>query len=115
MTAVIVILVTVILLWRFFSRYRLFKNAALDYRLKNARITKQLRSMAKSTPTQYPTNNDWKQLRFLVEHEIPAFHDIVNPDATPLTEMEYDICLLTRVHILPTEIAKLKQCDLKRH
>ena len=66
--------------------------------------------MAKSTPTQYPTNNDWKQLRFLVEHEIPAFHDIVNPDATPLTEMEYDICLLTRVHILPTEIAKLKQC-----
>ncbi len=110
LTAIIVILIAGILLWRFFGRYRLFKNAALDYRLKNARITKQLRTMAKSTPTQYPTNNDWKQLRFLVEHEIPAFHDIVNPDATPLTEMEYDICLLTRVHILPTEIAKLKQC-----
>lgn len=110
LTAIIVILIAGILLWRFFGRYRLFKNAALDYRLKNARITKQLRTMAKSTPTQYPTNNDWKQLRFLVEHEIPAFHDIVNPDVTPLTEMEYDICLLTRVHILPTEIAKLKQC-----
>ena len=110
LTAIIVILIAGILLWRFFGRYRLFKNAALDYCLKNARITKQLRTMAKSTPTQYPTNNDWKQLRFLVEHEIPAFHDIVNPDATPLTEMEYDICLLTRVHILPTEIAKLKQC-----
>ena len=110
LTAIIVILIAGILLWRFFGRYRLFKNAALDYRLKNASITKQLRTMAKSTPTQYPTNNDWKQLRFLVEHEIPAFHDIVNPDATPLTEMEYDICLLTRVHILPTEIAKLKQC-----
>ena len=110
LSAIIVILIMAILFWYFFRRYRVFKNAALDYRLKNASITKQLRSMAKSTPTQYPTNNDWKQLRFLVEHEIPAFHDIVNPDATPLTEMEYDICLLTRVHILPTEIAKLKQC-----
>jgi hypothetical protein len=34
----------------------------------------------------------------------------MNPEATPLTEMEYDICLLSRVHILPSEIAKLKQC-----
>ena len=110
LSAIIVILIMAILFWYFFRRYRIFKNAALDYRLKNASITKQLRMMAKSTPTQYPTNNDWKQLRFLVEHEIPAFHDIVNSEETPLTEMEYDICLLSRVHILPNEIAKLKQC-----
>ena len=110
LSAIIVFLIMAILFWYFFRRYRVFKNAALDYRLKNASITKQLRMMAKSTPTQYPTNNDWKQLRFLVEHEIPAFHDIVNPEETPLTEMEYDICLLSRVHILPNEIAKLKQC-----
>ena len=66
--------------------------------------------MAKSNPPQYPILDDWKQLRLLVEHEIPLFHDIMDSEATPLTEMEYDICLMARVHILPNEIAKLKQC-----
>ena len=110
LTAIIVILITGILLGYFFKRYRLFKHAALDYRLKNAEITKRFRSLAKSNPQQYPTNDDWKQLRQLVEHEIPAFHRIMNPDESPLTEMEYDICLMSRVHILPNEMAKLKKC-----
>lgn len=110
LTAIIVILVAAILLGFFFKRYRLFKHAALDYRLKNAEITKRFRSLAKSNPQQYPTNDDWKQLRQLVEHEIPAFHRIMNADDTPLTEMEYDICLMSRVHILPNEMAKLKKC-----
>lgn len=110
LTVVIVILISGILFWYFFRRYRIFKGAALDYRLKNATITRRLRSMAKSNPPQYPTINDWKRLRSLVEYEIPSFRDIMNPDAAPLTEMEYDICLLSRVHILPSEMAKLKQC-----
>ena len=110
LTAIIVILIAGMVLWRFFGRYRLFKRAALDDRLKNAAITRRLRSMARSNPPQYPTLDDWKQLRSLVEHEIPAFHDLMNSGASPLTEMEYDICLLSRVHILPNEIAKLKKC-----
>jgi len=110
LTAIIVILITGMVLWRFFGRYRLFKRAALDDRLKNAGITRRLRSMARSMPPQYPSLDDWKQLRSLVEHEIPAFHDLMNSGASPLTEMEYDICLLARVHILPNEIAKLKKC-----
>jgi DNA-binding CsgD family transcriptional regulator len=110
LTAVIVILITGMVLWRFFGRYRLFKRAALDDRLKNAGITRRLRSMARSMPPQYPSLDDWKQLRSLVEHEIPAFHDLMNSGASPLTEMEYEICLLARVHILPNEIAKLKKC-----
>lgn len=110
LTVVIVVLISGILLWRFFSRYRLFKRAALEDRLKNAPITQKLRSMAKSNPPQYPTHDDWKQLRTLVKHEIPTFHDIMNPDDAPLSEMEYDICLLTRLHIPPIEIARLKKC-----
>ena len=110
LTAIIVILITGMVLWRFFGRYRLFKRAALDDRLKNARITRRLKAMARSNPPQYPTLDDWKQLRSLVEHEIPAFHDLMNSSASPLTEMEYDICLLARVSILPNEIAKLKKC-----
>ena len=110
LSTALVVLITGILLWSFFRRYRLFKNAALDYRLDNAPITRRLKSMAKSNPPQYPTNDDWKQLRLLVEQEIPEFRNIMNADEVSLTEIEYDICLLTRVHILPNDIAKLKQC-----
>ena len=110
LTVIIVVLISGFLLWYFISRYRFFKGLALDYRLNNAPITKQLRSMARNNPPQYPTLDDWKQLRLLVEHEIPTFHDLMNPEEAPLSEMEYDICLLTRVHIPPIEIAKLKKC-----
>lgn len=110
LTAIIVVLISGVLIWYFFTRYRFFKGLALDYRLNNAPITKQLRSMARNNPPQYPTLDDWKQLRLLVEHEIPTFHDLMNPEEAPLSEMEYDICLLTRVHIPPIEIAKLKKC-----
>ena len=110
LTAIIVILISGILIWQLFVRYRLFKNAAFEYRLENAPITRRLRSLAKSNPPQYPTNDDWKQLRLLVEQEIPEFRDIMDADEVPLTEIEYDICLLTRVHISPSDIAKLKKC-----
>ena len=32
-------------------------------------------------------------------------------DELSLTEWDYDICLMIRVHLLPIEIAKLKQCS----
>ena len=110
LTTILVVLVSGILFWYFFRRYRRFKRAALDYRLRSAHITRRLRTLARSTPPQYPSLDDWKQLRVLVEREIPSFRDVLSPADSPLTEMEYDICLLSRVHILPNEIAKLKQC-----
>lgn len=93
----------------FGKKYHVLKKAAFDYRLKNANITKRLRSLANSNPPQYPDFNDWKKLRLLVEKEIPTFHDIMYKNAT-LTEMEYDVCLMTRVQILPNEMARLKNC-----
>lgn len=93
----------------FGKKYHVLKKAAFDYRLKNANITRHLRALANSNPPQYPDLGDWKELRSLVEKEIPTFHDIMYKRAT-LTEMEYDVCLMTRVQILPNEIAKLKNC-----
>ena len=93
----------------FGKKYHVLKKAAFDYRLKNANITRRLRTLANSNPPQYPDFNDWKKLRSLVEKDIPAFHEIMNKNAT-LTEMEYDICLMTRVQILPNEMARLKNC-----
>lgn len=93
----------------FGKKYHVLKKAAFDYRLKNANITRRLRTMANSNPPQYPDYNDWKKLRSLVEKEIPSFYETMNKNAT-LTDMEYDICLMTRVQILPNEMARLKNC-----
>ena len=100
----------IIILLLFSKKYNLFKKAALDYRLKNAEITHRLRKMAKSNPPLQPDYEDWKQLRTLVEREIPDFCQIVNIDGHPLTDIEYDVCLMIRVHLMPIEIARLKKC-----
>ena len=100
----------IIFLLLFSKKYYIFKKAALDYRLKNAEITHKLRKMAKSNPPLLPDFEDWKQLRALVEREIPDFPKIVNPDGHPLSDIEYDVCLLVRVHLMPIEIARLKKC-----
>ena len=100
----------IIILLLFSKNYYIFKKAALDYRLKNAEITHRLRKMAKSNPPVQPGLEDWKQLRALVEREIPDFSEIVKAKDHPLSDLEYDVCLMVRVHLMPIEIARLKKC-----
>lgn len=112
LTSILIIVISLVMLWLFFRRYRLFRNAALDYRLRNAKITRRFHEMAKSQPIQYPTLNDWQDLRSFVEHEIPSFKSVVNPDENfPLSDMDYDVCVAIRVQLTPVEIAKLKKCS----
>ena len=106
----LVVSCVIIILLLFSKKYYLFKKAALDFRLKNADITTRLRKMAKSNPPVQPNLEDWKQLRALVEREIPDFSERVNAKDHPLSDMEYDVCLMIRVHLLPIEIARLKKC-----
>ena len=110
----IVALVSIIfiILGLYFGRkYFGLRKIALDYRLRKADITHHLKKLANSNPPQYPTFDDWDKLRALVEHEIPAFRKVLKVDELSLTELEYDICLMIRVHLLPIEISKLKQCS----
>ncbi len=110
MLIVVVLLASSVVLL-FAKKYREFKKAALDYRLRNANITRHLRKLAKSNPIQYPELDDWKELRSLVEREIPLFRKTLNTNEYTLTDIEYDVCLAIRVHILPIEISKLKKCS----
>ena len=66
--------------------------------------------MAKSNPPVQPSLDDWRQLRALVEREIPDFPRILNAEGHSLSDIEYDVCLMIRVHLLPIEIARLKKC-----
>ena len=106
----LVVSCVIIILLLFSKKYYLFKKAALDYRLKNAEITTRLRKMAKSNPPVQPGLEDWKQLRALVEREIPDFSERVNGKNQLLSDMEYDVCLMIRVHLMPIEISRLKKC-----
>ena len=94
----------------FGKKYKTFKRAALDNRLIHADITRRLKDMANSDPVQYPSLEDWKGLRSLVEHEIPSFPQILGKEEHSLSDLEYDVCLMIRVHLKPLEIAKLKKC-----
>lgn len=106
------VLVVVLLGFLFGKKYRILKNAALDYRLRNADITRHFHEMAKSQPIQYPSIQDWRDLCSLVEHEIPTFKKTISPDEKePLNDMDYDVCVAIRVHLSPIEISRLKQCS----
>ena len=94
----------------FGKKYKAFKRAALDNRLIHADITRRLKDMANSDPVRYPCLEDWKGLRSLVEHEIPSFPQILGKEEHSLSDLEYDVCLMIRVHLKPLEIAKLKKC-----
>ena len=83
----------------------------MDYRLRNAKITRRFHEMAKSQPIIYPSYAEWEEIRLLVENEIPSFKGMVNSDELyPLSDMEYDVCIAVRVHLSPIEISKLKKC-----
>ena len=91
------------------KRVRRLNKYALDYKLKKAPIVCKFRNMANASPCQIPTFDDWISLRDYVERSIPSFSKILKKD--DLSDFEYDICLMTRVHIMPIAMAKLKQCS----
>ena len=111
LVAVLITLLFIITGVYYGKKYLGLRKLALDHRLRRADITHHLKKMANSNPPQYPTLDDWDKLRALVEREIPSFRKTLRVDELSLTDMDYDMCLMIRVHLLPIEIAKLKQCS----
>ena len=56
-------------------------------------------------------SGDKMQMLRQLEQEIPSFPKVLNSDGVSLSDMEYDVCLMIRVQLLPIEISKLKQCS----
>ena len=87
------------------------KKYELERRLTTASVVERMRKCANSDPPSKPTFEDWKELKSLINKEIPSFYFTLNTPEYTLTDMEYDLCLLLRVHMSPTEIYKLKNCS----
>ena len=111
LVAVLISLLFIVIGVYYGRKYLGLRKLALDHRLRRAGITHHLKELANSNPPQYPMLDDWDKLRALVEREIPSFRKALRVDELSLTDMDYDICLMIRVHLLPIEIAKLKQCS----
>ena len=120
LSAVIVILVllTSIVYLRNRSAKRLLEEKihilsgyAVNERLRNSSIAQHFYSLLKSSPYQSPTFADWKDLRNLIKQELPTFYALVNSEDTILSEFECDVCMLIKIQVSSSDIAKLKQCS----
>ena len=83
---------------------------ALNERLRQAPVMQRLHQYLRKDPYQIPTFEDWKELRILINHEIPTFYKTLNSGPNTLNYYEYDVCVLLRLQISPANIAKLKKC-----
>lgn len=84
------------------------RNAAtLESRLDQAPITIRMRGLLEQNPVQSATTDDFRQLRMLVNEEIPSFYKTLNTPNCSLRPIEYEVCLLLRCHFQPAEICKL--------
>ena len=76
---------------------------SLEYRLKNAPVVRTLREKLESNPPHPATLENFKELKNLVNANIPLFYD----QFQMLRPAEYEICLLIRTYFQPAEISKL--------
>ena len=81
--------------------------ATLESRLDDADIVKHLHGLVDKNPPQIATQEDFRQLKMLVNEEIPTFYSSLNTPECSLRTIEYEVCLLIRCHFLPSEICKL--------
>lgn len=111
MALVVCLLLLMLCVAGFLYFRRELRKYTLDKRLQEADVTIRLRQMAKTSPPQTPNLDDWRELTALIDHELPAFRSQVSPADKPLSDMDYDVCMLTRIHLSPSDIYKLKNCS----
>lgn len=92
------------------EKIRILSGYAVNERLRDSSIARRFRQFLKSSPCHYPELHDWKELKALVNKEIPLFHDTLNGNGHRLNDMENDICLLIKIQLSSSDMAKIKQC-----
>ena len=92
------------------DRIRLLRGYAINEQLHDAPIAHHFRQLLKENPYKMPDLNDWKALSSLIDQEVPTFRTTLNGGSHTLTDFEYDVCMLIKIQIPASDIAKLKQC-----
>ncbi len=88
------------------TRQSVRSAASLETRLDESEIRKHLEELLNANPVREATQEDFKQLKLLINEEIPSFYRTVNSQGA-LRPIEYEICILIRCHFNPSAICKL--------
>ena len=99
------VVVSILLAVIAFIRYKQKKEQEL--RLIQSPVVQRLVSLANANPPVKASAEDFKELKMLVDLQIPSFHATLNAENSPLSELEYEVCLLIRTHFSPSDICKL--------
>ena len=58
---------------------------------------------------EMPSDDEWQQLLNLVETHLPKFNQFLSQWESHLTENEYKLCVMVRLHVAPSSIAAMLQ------
>lgn len=86
-----------------FQKRNISDNTLLEKNLEESPIVRKLRQYLRENPPREASFEDIRQLKNLINENIPSFYDKLKE----LRSVEYEICLLIRTHFAPAEISKL--------
>ena len=83
------------------------ESTAIEKKLQEAEIVTHLKKLASSSPSQPASYDDMIQLKNLINETLPMFYTSLNTTEYTLRSIEYEVCMLIRVHFSPAEICRL--------
>lgn len=86
-------------------------KAYRDERLRCESVVLRFKQMV-LPPFDKPTEYDWTELRLFINKVIPEFYGLLNTDSHQLSDTEYRVCMLTRLHFTPKEISIIAGVNL---
>ena len=95
---------------RLADRIQLLRGYAVNKNLYDSPVANHFRQLLKANPYHQPDAKDWKELTALIETEIPGFRKALSNEAYTPSDIEYDVCMLIKIQIPLSDIARLKHC-----
>lgn len=89
------------------SKMEKTRKQQLETRLTDSSIVKRLKASANANPPHLASLEEFRELQELINQELPQFYSTLNTDRYTLKVIEYDVCLLLRVHFPPSDICRL--------
>ena len=95
---------------RLAERIQLLRGYAVNKNLYDSPVANHFRQLLKANPYHQPEAKDWKELTALIETEIPGFRKALSNETYSPSDIEYDVCMLIKIQIPLSDIARLKHC-----
>ena len=82
----------------------------VNVKLQESDVVQRFKKYLKDTPYQIPSYDDWRDLRTLIDNVVPTFWEKLCAEDIELNDFENDVCMLIKIQISTSNIARFKQC-----